>query len=109
LKPFSVLLTDNAAQDLEDLFEHIARHDAPEQADYVLEQIEKAFADLSEFPERGTFPKELLAVGIREYREIFFKPYRIIYRVIGQNVYVMLIADGRRDMQALLQRRLLKA
>lgn len=25
------------------------------------------------------------------------------------NVYVMLIADGRRDMQALLQRRLLNA
>jgi len=48
-------------------------------------------------------------VGLREYREIFFKPYRIIYRVMADNVYVMVIADGRRDMQALLQRRLLQA
>jgi hypothetical protein len=39
----------------------------------------------------------------------FLKPYRIIYRIIGEYVYVMLIADGRRDMQALLQRRLLQA
>ena len=46
---------------------------------------------------------------VREYREIFFKPYRIIYRVMGDNVYVLVIADGRRDMQALLQRRLLQA
>lgn len=48
-------------------------------------------------------------LGIREYREVFFKPYRIIYRVIGTNVYVLLIADGRRDMRTLLQRRLVDA
>jgi toxin ParE1/3/4 len=104
-----VLLTDDAAHDLDELYDFIARHDAPEKADYVLEQIEKAFVSLSASPERGAYPKELLAVGIREYRELFFKPYRIIYRVIGNNVYVLLIADGRRDMQALLQRRLLEA
>jgi toxin ParE1/3/4 len=64
---------------------------------------------LSESPERGAYPKELLALGIRDYREIFFKPYRILYRVLDKNVYVLLIADGRRDMQSLLQRRLLDA
>jgi toxin ParE1/3/4 len=47
--------------------------------------------------------------SFREYREISFKPYRIIYRVMAENVYVLVIADGRRDMQALLQRRLLQA
>nr|MBC8362588.1 type II toxin-antitoxin system RelE/ParE family toxin [Candidatus Desulfatibia profunda] len=70
---------------------------------------EKTFSTLSEFPERGVYPKELLKLGIREYREIFFKPYRIIYRVMDKNVYVLLIVDGRRDMQSLLQRRLLDA
>lgn len=107
--PFAVLLTNDAARDLEDLYDYIAVRDAPRKADYVLEQIEKAFSKLSEFPERGTYPKELLALGIREYREIFFKPYRIIYRVIDKNGYVLLIVDGRRDMQLLLQRRLLNA
>ena len=107
--PFAVLLTNDAARDIEDLYDYIAVHDAPRKADYVLEQIEKAFSKLSEFPERGTYPKELLALGIREYREIFFKPYRIIYRVMNKNVYVLLIVDDRRDMQSLLQRRLLNA
>jgi toxin ParE1/3/4 len=105
--PFKVLLTNDAAQDLDELYDYIARHDAPRKADYVLEQIEKTFSKLSEFPERGAYPNELLAIGVREYREIFFKPYRIIYRVMNKNVYVLLIADGRRDMQSLLQRRLL--
>lgn len=104
---FEVLLTDDAARDLEELYDYIARYDAPGKADHVLEQIDKCFAKLAESPQRGPYPKELLLLGIREYREIFFKPYRVIYRVIGNNVFVLLVVDGRRDMQALLQRRLL--
>lgn len=107
--PFKVLLTNDATRDLEELYEYISLHDAPEKANYVLDKIESIFTGLSEFPERGAFPKELLALGIRDYREIFFKPYRIIYRVLSKNVYVFLIVDGRRDMQSLLQRRLLEA
>ena len=42
------------------------------------------------------------------YREVFFKPFRIIYRVSDAKVFVLLVADGRRDMRALLQRRLLE-
>jgi toxin ParE1/3/4 len=107
--PFTVFLTDDAVGDLDEIYNYIALHDSPPKADYVLEQIASAFSRLSEFPERGGYPKELLALGIREYREIFFKPYRIIYRIIDKNVFVLLIANGRRDMQALLQRRLLGA
>ena len=105
--PFAVLLTHGAAHDLDELYSYIALHDSPKKADYVLEQIEEIFSSLSELPERGAYPKELVALGVREYREIFFGPYGIIYRVIAKNVYVLLIADGRRDMQSLLQRRLL--
>jgi len=105
----AVLLTADAADDLEELYDHIALNDTPQKADYVLEQVERAFSRLSEFPERGAYPKELLAIGIREYREVFFKPCRILYRIIDRNVYVLLVGDGRRDMQALLQRRLIGA
>jgi len=106
---FAVFLTNDAARDLEELYDYIALHDAPGKADHVLTQIEKVFSRLSEFPERGVYPKELSAIGVREYREIFFKPYRIIYRIMDKNVYILLIADGRRDMPSLLQRRLLEA
>ncbi len=106
---FRVLLTDDAAHDLESLYDYIEEHDGPDRADRVLGQIEHAFYSLAENPRRGAWPDELLELGIHEYREIFFKPYRLIYRVIGQHVYLLLIADGRRDMQSLLERRLLRA
>lgn len=106
--PFSVQLTDDAERDLEELCDYIERHDTPGRADHVLEQLEKVFDNLSAHPHRGNYPIELLEVGIREYREVFFKPYRVIYQVIENEVYVLLIADGRRDMRTLLERRLLR-
>ncbi len=107
--PFPVLLTDDAARDLEELYAYIAQHDSSRRADAVLDKLEGILEGLRESPERGAYPKELIALGIREYRQVFFKPYRLIYRVIGKKVYVLLIADGRRDMQTLLERRLLES
>ena len=106
---FLVQLTDDAVRDLEEIYDYIKRHDSPGSADHVLARIEAVFANLSEHPQHGNYPKELLDMGIREYREVFFKPYRIIYRVNGDNVFVLMVADGRRNMQVLLEQRLLWA
>lgn len=102
-----VLLTRGAERDLEGIYDYIAEHDSKENANYVLDKLLEVAANLSTFPERGSHPKELIALGIREYRQAHFKPYRLIYRVIGKQVFIYLIADGRRDMQALLSRRML--
>lgn len=104
---FAVLLTDDAARDLEECCEYIREHDTPEKSEQVLARIEQVCATLAKHPNRGNYPKELIVLGIREYREVRFKPYRILYRVVEKTVYVLVVADGQRDMQALLQRRLL--
>ena len=102
-----VLLTRSAERDLECIYDYIAEHDSPQSADYVLDGLLEVVATLSTFPERGAYPPELAALGIREYRQAHFKPYRLIYRVSGEQVFIYLIADGRRDMQTLLSRRML--
>ncbi len=102
-----VLLTEDAEQDLEDLYAYIAKFDSPKNADHVLARLLEVTGSLATSPDRGTQPKELRALGIREYRQAFFKPYRVIYRVLDRKVVIYLIADGRRDMQSLLSRRLL--
>jgi toxin ParE1/3/4 len=106
-KKFEVLLTQGAEQDLESIHNYIAESDSVVNANYVLDQLMEVVESLSQFPERGSYPKELAALGIKEYRQTFFKPYRVIYRVIGNQVIIYLIADGRRDMQSVLERRLL--
>ena len=101
--------TDDAADDLEEICDYIGLYDLSVLADYVLEQIENAFQGLARDPLRGNYPRELLDIRTRDYREVFFKPYRLIYQVLGYTVYVLVIADGRRDMQGLLQQRFLRA
>jgi toxin ParE1/3/4 len=104
---YQVLLTRGAERDLESLYDYIAEFDTPANADAVLDKLLQTLDDLAKFPERGNFPKELAAIGVQEYLQAFFKPYRVVYRIIARQVYIYLIADGRRDMQALLARRLL--
>lgn len=106
---YTIFLTDAASDDLQDLYDFLLENEVDGRADKVLDKIEELIHSLSNHPDRGNYPKELLALGIREYRELHFKPYRILYRVIEKKVYVYLIADGRRDFQTLLQRRLLGA
>ena len=106
---FKVTLTENALLDLEDIAQYITLHDGPDKAEYVGRQMEKAFSSLTTLPNRGNYPHELLTLGNRRFREVHFKPYRIVYRVQSRQVVVHIIADGRRDMRALLTRRLLGA
>jgi len=106
---FEVLLTEGAEQDLEDIHDYISDFDCVANANYVLDELLDVVESLSKFPERGSYPKELVGLGIKEYRQTFFKPYRAIYRITGSQVIIYLIADGRRDMQSVLARRLLGA
>jgi toxin ParE1/3/4 len=73
----------------------------------LLDAVMCVVESLSRFPKRDSYPKELVDLGIKEYRQTFFKPYRAIYRVTGSQVIIYLIADGRREMQTVLARRLL--
>ena len=104
---YEVFLTEKAQRDLIEIYDYIADNDSPEAADYVYESIEEVIQSLRELPHRGVCPKEFLERGVTDFRELFFKPYRIICEVEGSAVYVYLVADGRRNMSALLQRRLL--
>ncbi|WP_259665757.1 hypothetical protein [Rhizobium binae] len=52
--------------------------------------------------------KELTAIGLTEYRERHHKPKQMIYRMIGTDVVVYCVVDGHRDMQAFLERRLIR-
>lgn len=106
---YQVLLTEGAYRDLEELFNYVAEHDSLGRAEALLDHINATIESLATHPNRGAAPKELTAVGLHEYRQLFYKPYRIIYRVAEKRVYIYLIADGRRDFQSLLAQRLLRS
>ena len=95
------VLTTEVEHDLVDLFEYIAGKDSMQSAYSVLDSLDQQ-------PERGNYPVELVERGIREYRELHYKPYRLIYEIIGKPVVILACLGGRRDMQLLLERRLFR-
>lgn len=106
--PYQVLFAEDAERDLEDLYRFLAGRDGVQTAERIFGEIERACLGLEEFPGRGNVPKELVGLGITEYRELHHKPWRMIYRVIGEDVIIYSVADGRQDMQSFLERRLLR-
>lgn len=106
---YKISLTNAALRDLEEIDDYLTATGSAQTAKRILGKIEDGLLSLCDMPEPGSYPKELLRLGVREFREIILKPYRIVYRVRGESIYIYLIADGRRDMRTLLSRRLLDA
>ena len=107
-KRYTVELTRSAERDLADIVGYLAQAASPVIADAFLDTILDRIAELEQFPERGAIPRELEALGITAFRQLSAKPWRVIYRTSQTTVTILLIADGRRDMQTLLEQRLLR-
>ena len=105
---YRVRIVPEAEEDLAELVEYVAQYDSGERANYVLKKLMMVCERLEQHPERGHFLPELRSLGIKNYRETHFKPYRIIYEVSGRKVFILLIVDGWRSLQAILERRLLR-
>jgi plasmid stabilization system protein ParE len=94
-----------AARDLAELLAFIAVDSAPD-AERVLQRIERRAAALESSPRRGRVVPELARFGVRTWRELVVRPYRMIYRIEGDTVIVLAVFDGRRDLEDLLLERL---
>jgi toxin ParE1/3/4 len=103
---YSLRITSAAWRDLVEIHDWIAENDTMENADYVLDRLSETAETIAALPHRGSRPSELPHNMEGEFRQVFFKPYRVIYEVIQNEVVIHLIADGRRNQQTLLLRRL---
>ena len=108
MKKYRVIITYEAEKDILDIYDYIAKKDTIKSAEYVLDNLESLILSLEESPERGHYPPELSMHGIKEFREVVYKPYRAIYEIVESKVIVHLCVDGRRDMKTLLHRRLIR-
>jgi toxin ParE1/3/4 len=105
---YRVLVVVEAEEDIFDIYRYVLRADGRGRADHVLQKLQETCQSLAEIPGRGHNPPELECIGVRDYREVHFKPYRIIYQIVGRKVFVHCVLDGRRALQEVLERRLLR-
>jgi plasmid stabilization system protein ParE len=104
---FKVQWTFAASQDLESIVDFVAR-DNPQAARRTLANLHKRAETLKTLPERGRVVPELVDIGLHLYRELLVTPWRIVYRISDDTVYVMMVIDGRRNAEDLLLERLVR-
>ena len=108
MRTYDVLVDTDAEDDLFDVYRYVALNDSMDQGDKLLAHLQRTCFSLRRFPLRGHIPPELQDIGVSQFREVRYKPYRIFYSLEGRRVFIHCVLDGRRDLQTLLQERLLR-
>lgn len=91
-----------------DIYLYVAEHDSISRADALLDALEEKCASLSENPARGHVVAELKRVHVEGFREVHYKPFRIIFQISDKSVYMHAVLDGRRELQEILERRIMR-
>lgn len=105
---YKVIIDPIAKADLKEIFFFVLKNDGPKLANRLLDNLEAICYKLEKFPERGHIPPELKQTGIKNFLEIHYKPYRIIYEVDKNLVYIHSVIDGRRNIEEVLSNRFLR-
>ena len=69
-------------------------------------KLKESMRNLASFPRLGAVPPELEGIHGGQFRQLICGMNRIIYELRQDTVYVHIIVDTRRDLSALLMRRL---
>jgi plasmid stabilization system protein ParE len=77
---------------LETAAEYVAR-DSPLSAATFVQNVTEAAASLRDLAERGQIVPEL---GDDSIRELLVKPYRLVYQISGNRVFVLTLVHGAR-------------
>ena len=90
-----VIWTQNALDDLAGIQEYIAR-DSVYYAEKFVDDAFNAVERLETFPESGRMVPERYEP---DFREVIFGSYRIIYKIINDDVYIVTMIHGKRNYQ----------
>jgi toxin ParE1/3/4 len=105
---FKIIILESAEHDLKELRSYIVKNFSQETWQTTFERIKEAIRNLKTFPYAGSIPEEFEKINLSQYRQVISGMNRIIYEVRQDSVYIHLIADTRRDLKAMLTRRLLR-
>ena len=107
MKKYEVYWTNPAKRDLIDIIDYIALESATV-AEEKFSFIRSACDSLKQFPEQGRVIPELSIQNIKRYREVIVSPWRVMYKIEKEAVFVLAVIDGRRNVEDILLNRQLR-
>ncbi|WP_418640326.1 type II toxin-antitoxin system RelE/ParE family toxin [Sulfurimonas sp. ST-27] len=99
-KTYKVQWTSNAKEDLLNIVEYMKE---------IYQKIKTKANSSNFFPLRGRVVPELQKEGITMYRELIASPWRIMYKVDSDTIYIMAVFDSRQNVEELLLQKLIRS
>lgn len=106
---FSVVFLKSAEQDIKELNHYVTRRFGIETWQSTLNSLKESIHTLQTHPQAGKVPDELRAINPGQYRQIISGMNRIIYEIRQETIYIHIVCDNRRDLQGLLNRRMMRS
>ena len=104
---FEVILSEAAIKDIFEIYYYVSINDSFDRADNLRKEIYDKCLTLTSLPYRGFKIKEILDER-PDIFQIFFKSYNIIYKIENDQVKVLAVLDGRRDLKTILKERFIE-
>jgi toxin ParE1/3/4 len=107
VKHWGIVYADGAKGDILGSTDIISR-DRNINADKALARLESRIGTLKTLPERGRVVPELHWHGITNIREVLENPWRIMSQVSAEEVVIIAVYDGRRQLNDVMMERFLR-
>lgn len=104
-----VVVLRGAEADLRELRRYVEHRFGSKAWMQSLKALRAAMGRIATHPEAGRVPDELVPLGLPQYRQVMAGANRVIYERRGERAYVHLVCDARRDLKAVLMRRLVES
>ncbi|MEO8233286.1 MAG: type II toxin-antitoxin system RelE/ParE family toxin [Ignavibacteriota bacterium] len=105
---FKVILSQDSLDDLFEIYSYLFFNDSKSSAINLSERLKIKCFELEHFAERGHQVPELNDFISQDFLEVNLGYYRIIYRIVKKEVHIQFILDGRRDIQKILEERIMR-
>ena len=105
-KEYIVKWASPARDDVNEIIDYIALSNEI-YAEKILDKIEECVEKLKTFPAFYRIVPELEKYGYLMYREIIVEYWRVIYRIENNLVYIMMVIDGRRNIEDIIFKKIL--
>jgi len=102
-----IIWSQDASDDLIEIIEYIKEKSGKDIAYEIYSRIISHVEKIDTFPESGRVIPELMTIGIRDLRELIQNPWRIFYRVTLDEIQIISVIDGRRNVEEILYKKVI--
>jgi len=102
-----VIWSNDASLDLVEIVSYIKIHSGKGIAKKIYTKIKSKVDYIVDFPEAGILVPELVNIGITDIHQIIVSLWKVYYKVNENNILVLSVIDGRRNLEEILYKKII--